>query len=201
MVTAADDSGPALPPSPSEALATPRHLQGIATMAPGVTENTPNSGQITISGAFAYDNLFMIDGVDISDNLNGQVNNLFIEALAKSGLGSLVFRHEGTERATRFLHEAMDLWESLRLPTYQWAVTQYLAGIIAESGETDTAGVLLAAVRQAGRFGPGPGDPLWWEMTEAIKSDERWPEWSARAQSLSLGDAVELALTSTRPRR
>jgi len=62
-----------------EALATPRNLQGIATMAPGVTENTPNSGQITISGAFAYDNLFMIDGVDISDNLNGTVNSLFIE--------------------------------------------------------------------------------------------------------------------------
>jgi outer membrane receptor protein involved in Fe transport len=62
-----------------EALATPRSLQGIATMAPGVTENTPNSGQLTISGAFAYDNLFMIDGVDISDNLNGTVNNLFIE--------------------------------------------------------------------------------------------------------------------------
>jgi hypothetical protein len=62
-----------------EALATPRNLQGIATMAPGVTENTPNSGQLTISGAFAYDNLFMIDGVDISDNLNGTVNSLFIE--------------------------------------------------------------------------------------------------------------------------
>jgi hypothetical protein len=62
-----------------EALATPRTLQGIATMAPGVTENTPNSGQLTISGAFAYDNLFMIDGVDISDNLNGTVNSLFIE--------------------------------------------------------------------------------------------------------------------------
>jgi outer membrane receptor protein involved in Fe transport len=62
-----------------EALATPRSLQGIATMAPGVTENTPNSGQLTISGAFAYDNLFMIDGVDISDNLNGTINNLFIE--------------------------------------------------------------------------------------------------------------------------
>src|SRR5688572_28562059 len=62
-----------------EAPATPRNLQGIATMAPGVTENTPNSGQLTISGAFAYDNLFMIDGVDISDNLNGTVNSLFIE--------------------------------------------------------------------------------------------------------------------------
>ena len=68
-----------LPQREIEALATPRNLQGIATMAPGVTENTPNSGQLTISGAFAYDNLFMIDGVDISDNLNGTVNNLFIE--------------------------------------------------------------------------------------------------------------------------
>jgi hypothetical protein len=68
-----------LPQREIEALATPRTLQGIATLAPGLTENTPNSGQLTISGAFAYDNLFMIDGVDISDNLNGTVNSLFIE--------------------------------------------------------------------------------------------------------------------------
>ena len=68
-----------LPQREIEALATPRNLQGIATLAPGLTENTPNSGQLTISGAFAYDNLFMIDGVDISDNLNGTVNSLFIE--------------------------------------------------------------------------------------------------------------------------
>jgi hypothetical protein len=62
-----------------EALATPRTIQGIATLSPGLTENTPNAGQVTISGAFAYDNLFMIDGVDISDNLFGTANNLFIE--------------------------------------------------------------------------------------------------------------------------
>jgi hypothetical protein len=62
-----------------EALATPRTIQGIATLSPGLTENTPNNGQVTISGAFAYDNLFMIDGVDISDNLFGTANNLFIE--------------------------------------------------------------------------------------------------------------------------
>lgn len=129
------------------------------------------------------------------------VNNHFIEALAKSALGSLVFRHEGREKATRFLHEATDLWESLRLPTYQWAVVQYLAGIIAETGEIETAGVLLAAVSQAGRFGPGPGDPLWWEVTEAMKSDERWDEWSTQAASLSLSDAVDLALAATQLRR
>src|SRR6476620_1977244 len=43
----------------------------IAELAPGLTANTPNTGQVTISGAFAYDNVFMINGVDINDNLFG----------------------------------------------------------------------------------------------------------------------------------
>ena len=51
----------------------------IAEFAPGLTDNTPNVGQVTISGAFAYDNVFMIDGVDANDNLFGTSNNLFIE--------------------------------------------------------------------------------------------------------------------------
>ncbi|MBA3640352.1 MAG: TonB-dependent receptor plug domain-containing protein [Acidobacteria bacterium] len=61
-------------------LATPRTLSGIAQLAPGLTSNTPNAGQVTISGAFAYDNVFLIDGVDANDNLFGTSNNLFIEA-------------------------------------------------------------------------------------------------------------------------
>ncbi|MCL4845857.1 MAG: carboxypeptidase regulatory-like domain-containing protein [Acidobacteria bacterium] len=56
-----------------------RTLQGVATLAPGLTTNTPNAGQVTISGAFAYDNVFLVDGVDINDNLFGTANNLFIE--------------------------------------------------------------------------------------------------------------------------
>ena len=51
----------------------------IAEIAPGVTDNTPNVGQVTISGAFAYDNVFMIDGVDVNDNLFGTAHNVFIE--------------------------------------------------------------------------------------------------------------------------
>ena len=43
----------------------------IAELAPGLTANTPNSGQVTISGGFAYDNVFMINGVDVNDNLFG----------------------------------------------------------------------------------------------------------------------------------
>jgi hypothetical protein len=62
-----------------DSLATSRTLFGIAQLAPGLTTNTPNGGQVTIGGAFAYDNVFLIDGVDTNDNLFGTSNNLFIE--------------------------------------------------------------------------------------------------------------------------
>src|SRR5207253_9408002 len=62
-----------------EALATPRTLQGIATLSPSVTENTPNGGQLAINGAFAFDNIFMVNGVDVNDNLFANPQNLFIE--------------------------------------------------------------------------------------------------------------------------
>src|SRR5580765_349642 len=62
-----------------EALATPRTLEGIATLSPGVTENAPNSGQMVVNGAMAFDNIFMINGVDVNDNLFAQPQNLFIE--------------------------------------------------------------------------------------------------------------------------
>jgi hypothetical protein len=51
----------------------------IAELAPGLTDNTPNANQLTISGGFAYDNVFLIDGVDINDNLFGSANNVYIE--------------------------------------------------------------------------------------------------------------------------
>ncbi len=60
-------------------LATGRTLATIAELAPGLTANTPNAGQVTIAGAFAYDNVFLVNGVDVNDNLFGNANNLFIE--------------------------------------------------------------------------------------------------------------------------
>jgi hypothetical protein len=69
-----------------EALATPRTIQGIAQLSPSVSENAPNQGtaggsvgQIIINGAFAFDNVFMVNGVDINDNLFALPQNLFIE--------------------------------------------------------------------------------------------------------------------------
>jgi hypothetical protein len=69
-----------------EALATPRTIDGIAQFAPGVTQTGPNQGnesgsigQVVINGAFAFDNVFMINGVDVNDNLFATPQNLFIE--------------------------------------------------------------------------------------------------------------------------
>ena len=52
---------------------------GIASIMPGLTTNTPNAAQLTISGAFAYDNVFLVDGTDVNDNLFGTADLLFVE--------------------------------------------------------------------------------------------------------------------------
>ena len=63
-----------------DALASRRDLEGIANLTPAATESTtPNAQQLNINGAFAYDNLFMINGIDVDDNLFGQPQNVFIE--------------------------------------------------------------------------------------------------------------------------
>jgi hypothetical protein len=51
----------------------------IAELSPGLTDNTPNQNQLTVGGAFAYDSLFLVDGVDVNDNVLAQPNGLFIE--------------------------------------------------------------------------------------------------------------------------
>jgi hypothetical protein len=62
-----------------ERLPMSRTPQGIAELAPGLTDNTPNSGQLGISGAPAFDNVFLVDGVDVNDNFFASPHNLFIE--------------------------------------------------------------------------------------------------------------------------
>ncbi len=63
-----------------EALASRRDLEGIANISPAVTEGTTvNAGQLNINGAFGYDNAFMVNGVDVNDNLFGTAQNVFIE--------------------------------------------------------------------------------------------------------------------------
>ena len=64
-----------------EALAVSRTLSGIAELSPGLTNvvSQPGQFQVSINGAFGFDNIFMLNGVDIDDNLFGGPQNLFIE--------------------------------------------------------------------------------------------------------------------------
>src|SRR5579872_2100641 len=57
----------------------------IGQLSPGVTGDrggratTPVANQLSINGGMAYDNNFLINGVNFQDNIFGQTNNLFIE--------------------------------------------------------------------------------------------------------------------------
>jgi len=55
-----------------------RNIRDTVLLAPGVNANGPNN-QIMISGAPSYDNLFLVNGVVVNENLRGQPHNLFIE--------------------------------------------------------------------------------------------------------------------------
>ncbi|MEO8077307.1 MAG: TonB-dependent receptor, partial [Acidobacteriota bacterium] len=62
-----------------DALPVGRTPQYVAELAPNLTDNTPNTGQLQIAGGFAFDNVFLVDGVDINDNIFANPTNLFIE--------------------------------------------------------------------------------------------------------------------------
>ncbi len=59
-------------------LPTGRTLLSAVTLAPSVNTNGPN-GAVTISGGTSYDNLFLVNGANIQDNIRGTPLNLFVE--------------------------------------------------------------------------------------------------------------------------
>ncbi len=56
-----------------------RDIFKISELAQGVTNNASSAEQLTINGGFGYDNVFLIDGVDVNDNIFGTAHDLFIE--------------------------------------------------------------------------------------------------------------------------
>ena len=55
-----------------------RTISTAALLAPGVNDAGPNN-QVSISGAQSFDNLFLVNGVVVNENLRGQPHALFIE--------------------------------------------------------------------------------------------------------------------------
>ncbi len=61
-----------------ELLPVGRTINAATLLAPGVTDNGPG-GNIMISGAMSYENLFLINGVVVNENLRGQAR-VFVKA-------------------------------------------------------------------------------------------------------------------------
>jgi outer membrane receptor protein involved in Fe transport len=55
-----------------------RTVTAVALLAPGTTSNGPRSA-LVMSGGFANDNLILVNGANIQENLRGQAEALFIE--------------------------------------------------------------------------------------------------------------------------
>lgn len=62
-----------------EELPIARTVLGAALLAPGVNDNTLSANQLSISGSPGYDNLVMVNGVQITENIRHQALDLFIE--------------------------------------------------------------------------------------------------------------------------
>ena len=62
-----------------EALPLQRSPLAAALLAPGVNANTYSGGQFSISGGPGYDNLVMINGVVVTENVRSQYQPVFIE--------------------------------------------------------------------------------------------------------------------------
>ena len=52
---------------------------GAALLVPGVNDNTPSASQMSISGSPGYDNLVLVNGVAVTENVRHQALGLFIE--------------------------------------------------------------------------------------------------------------------------
>ena len=61
-----------------EELPLARTVAQAATLSPGVHATGP-AGNVTISGGMSFENLWLINGVTVNENLRGQPFNLFIE--------------------------------------------------------------------------------------------------------------------------
>lgn len=61
-----------------ESLPIGRTLESAVLLAPGVSGNGP-SGNIVIAGALSYEALYLINGVNVNENLRGQPRTLYVE--------------------------------------------------------------------------------------------------------------------------
>ena len=88
-----------------EVLANSRNIVGIATLAPGVSEAAPTPTALVISGGLSFDNVIMVNGVDVVDNVFATPQNLFIEDAIEETQGTDVGHLGGVRTIRRRRHQ------------------------------------------------------------------------------------------------
>jgi outer membrane receptor for ferrienterochelin and colicin len=112
-----------------------RNIRETTLLAPGVNPNGVNR-QITINGGPSYDNIFMVNGVVVNENLRGQPHNLFIEdaiqetTVLTSGISAEYGRFTGGVVSTLTKSGGNEFSGSLRdtLSNPSWTETPNFAG-------------------------------------------------------------------------
>jgi hypothetical protein len=186
-----------------ESLPVSRTLQGIATLSPALTTNTPNAGQVTINGAFAFDNVFMLNGVDVNDNLFGSPQNLFIEdAIAEtqvltSGISAEYGRFTGgvVNAITKSGGNTFDGSYRLNLSNPTWS-TKTPFEVERNTQKTDT----LAKVHEGTFGGPILMDRIWFfgagRLSESSNS-QSLPQTGLAYTQVDTNRRGELKITGT----
>ncbi len=83
-----------------QTLPTNRDINAALLLAPAVHPTGPNGGY-SISGSVSFENLFMVNGVTVNENLRGQANDLYIEdaiqetTVATAGVSAELGRFSG----------------------------------------------------------------------------------------------------------
>ncbi len=172
----------------------------IADLASGLTDNTPNANQITVSGAFAYDNVWLVNGVDVNDNVLGSSNNLFVEEaidevqVLTSGISAEYGRFSGgvVNVITRSGGNDFSGGFRLNLSNPSWSAETPF--------ETSQRASKLSKVHEGIVGGPLAKDQLWffgagrWERSS---TQGAFPQTAAPLVTETNNDRYELKLTGS----
>ena len=136
----------------------------IAELAPGLTANTFQAGQLAVGGAFGYDNVCLVNGVDVNDNVFGTANTLFIEEAIEE---TSVLMHGVPASFGRFTGGVVNVVTKSGGNAFSGSVRESLSNPswIGETPRQRTAGVrnrnVLGYAHEATFGGPIRRDRLW----------------------------------------
>ncbi len=180
---------------------------GIAELQPGLTDNTPNAGQVTINGSFAYDNIFLIDGVDVNDNLFGTSNTLYIEdaiqetQVLTSGISAEYGRFSGGVINVITRSGGNDFSGSYRLNMYKPSWTSITPFERDEGDGEPREGDLANNLIHEGTFGgPVVRDNLWFFYSGRLsdrETSETFNDTAIDYTEKSTNDRNQIKLTGT----